>query len=273
MQEQKHRFRTDQSINYFMHQLLAAVKFIHDAGVVHRDIKPSNILISEDGQVKLCDFGLSRECCSPIRRNSTTNVVTQPYRAPELLLEFTEYERPVDMWSVGCIFAELLSNEGKFLFGNWGKESHLSDIIDICGTPREDEIKGILGGKRYIRSLCYRKKAELVDIYPHANAYAIDLLDRLLTFDPDRRITVDEALAHPYFEMFQSDDVETPIKCSQFLCDEQIYNRAPGDGSDLDWIKRLIFDEVVGQETENKYEKPTPSLPPQVYDQQLFRHC
>jgi mitogen-activated protein kinase 1/3 len=252
-----------------MHQLLSAVKFIHDADVVHRDIKPSNILISEDGHVKLCDFGLSRECCSPIRRNSTTNVVTKPYRAPELLLDFPDYERPVDMWSVGCIFAELLSNEDGVFFGKSKTDhAHLNAIIDLCGTPREEEIKGIFGGKRYIRSLCYRKKAELVDIFPNANVLALDLLDKMLTFDPDRRITVDQALAHPYFEMFRGSEEMT--KCPPFLCDEMVYNRPPGDGSDLDWIKRLIFDEVMGPIDLEKCDKS----PTQIYvDAQLFRHC
>jgi mitogen-activated protein kinase 1/3 len=269
MRKQPERFSTDQEINYFMYQLLSSVKFMHDADVVHRDIKPSNILVSEDGHVKMCDFGLSRECFSPVRKNSTTNVVTKPYRAPELLLQYSAYSKPIDMWSVGCVFAELLSNEHGLLFGKASSgQAQLSAIIDFCGTPREEEIKGISAAIRFIRSLTPRKKADLTDIFPNASLQALDLLDRLLTFDPDARITVDQALRHPYFELFHDNTEEDISKCAPFLCDEMIYNRSAGDGSDFDWIKRLIYEEVMA--FENSSEK---SLPLPLYDQQLFRHC
>jgi len=249
LRDQRYRYSTDQQINYFLHQLLSAVKFLHDADIVHRDIKPSNILLCETGTVKLCDFGLSRESFKFTRRNSTTNVVTKPYRAPELLLDYELYSKPVDMWSVGCVFAELLSNESGLLFGRPKNDhAHLNAIVDLCGTPNHDEIKGVCGGVKYIRSLDMRDKADLRDVFPNASDCALDLLAGLLMFDPDQRITVDEALNHPYFDMF---DKEEPTKCNKFQCDDMLYNRAPGDGSDLDWMKRMIYDEVVGYDSNN----------------------
>lgn len=170
------------------------------------------------------------------------------------------------MWSIGCVFAELLSSKNNLLFGKKIDDvrAHLNEIIDFCGTPSGEEVKGVCGGKRYIQSLYHRKKANLCDIFPNANGWALDLLCRLLTFDPDKRITVNEALAHPYFDMYRGGEEEQQAKVIKFQCDEMLYNRAPGDGSDLDWMKRLMYDELVDFEQ----ERTTSSM----YDRQLFRH-
>ncbi|KAL0484885.1 mitogen-activated protein kinase erkA [Acrasis kona] len=247
LRDQRYRYSTEQQTNYFLHQLLGAIKFLHDSDIVHRDIKPSNILLCETGVVKLCDFGLSRESFKNTRRNSTTNVVTKPYRAPELLLDYELYSKPVDMWSVGCVFAELLNNESGLLFGRpKNDQAHLNAIVDLCGTPNHDEIKGVCGGVKYIRSLDSRDKADLTNVFPNVSDCALDLLEKLLRFDPDQRITVDQALAHPYFEMF--DVEEGAPKSNKFQCDDMLYNRVPADGSDLDWMKRMIYDEVISYE-------------------------
>jgi cell division cycle 2-like protein len=127
-------------IKTIMLQLLSAIDFLHSNWIVHRDLKTSNLLMNNRGQVKVADFGLARSFGSPLGR-MTQLVVTLWYRAPELLLGETKYNIAIDMWSIGCIFAELLNNDP--LFKGRGEMDQLAKIIALLGTPDESRWPGL----------------------------------------------------------------------------------------------------------------------------------
>jgi p38 MAP kinase len=126
-----------QFIQYFLYQILRGLKYVHSAGVVHRDLKPSNILVNENCDLKICDFGLAR-----IQDPQMTGYVsTRYYRAPEIMLTWQKYDVEVDIWSAGCIFAEML--EGKPLFPGKDHVNQFSIITELLGTPPDDVIQTI----------------------------------------------------------------------------------------------------------------------------------
>lgn len=137
-------------------------------------------------------------CSDPL---SPEYVATRWYRAPEVMLTFKEYTRAIDMWSVGCVLAEMLS--GKPLFPGRDYHHQLSIILDVLGTPSLDDFYAISShrSREYIRALPFRKKKAFAALFPTANPLAIDLLEQLLTFSPKNRIDVEGALAHPYLEV------------------------------------------------------------------------
>ncbi|KAL9654717.1 hypothetical protein ABK040_008514 [Willaertia magna] len=235
---------TDQNIQYFLYHLLKGLKAIHSANVLHRDIKPSNILINSDMEVKYCDFGLSRGIESDVNpKMSTTYVATRWYRSPELLLMWEQAGKSLDIWSLGCIFAEMLDKppKRKVLFPGKNYLNQLDLILDVCGTPTNDEeIRGCAKAKKYMKTLSKKPKRNLMELFPHANPLAIDLLDKMLEFDPLKRITVDEALKHSYLESMvededdEEDDENVPL--FTFNCD----NEMP-----IDQIKQLLYDEII----------------------------
>ena len=143
-------------------------------------------------------FKCSPPCSDP---SSPEYVATRWYRAPEVMLTFKEYTRAIDMWSVGCVLAEMLS--GKPLFPGRDYHHQLSIILDVLGTPSLDDFYAISShrSREYIRALPFRKKKAFASLFPTANPLAIDLLEQLLTFSPKNRIDVEGALAHPYLEV------------------------------------------------------------------------
>ncbi|MBA0616994.1 hypothetical protein Godav_026474 [Gossypium davidsonii] len=182
---------------YFIFQLLRGLKYLHSANILHRDLKPGNLLVNANCDLKICDFGLARTS----RGNEqfmTEYVVTRWYRAPELLLCCDNYGTSIDVWSVGCIFAEILGR--KPIFPGTECLSQLKLIIDVLGSQQEADLQFIDNPKarRYIKSLPYSRGTHLSHLYPQADPLAIDLLQRMLVFDPSKRITVTEALLHPY---------------------------------------------------------------------------
>ncbi|KAJ5729037.1 uncharacterized protein N7483_003545 [Penicillium malachiteum] len=180
-----------QFIQYFLYQILRGLKYVHSAGVVHRDLKPSNILINENCDLKICDFGLAR-----IQDPQMTGYVsTRYYRAPEIMLTWQKYDVEVDIWSAGCIFAEML--EGKPLFP--GKDH------TICS---ENTL-------RFVKSLPKRERVPLANKFRNADADAVDLLERMLVFDPKKRIRAGEALAHEYLAPYH-DPTDEPVAQEKF---------------------------------------------------------
>ncbi|KXS12663.1 mitogen-activated protein kinase HOG1 [Gonapodya prolifera JEL478] len=193
-----------QFIQYFLYQILRGLKYIHSAGVVHRDLKPSNILVNENCDLKICDFGLARVTESQM----TGYVSTRYYRAPEIMLTWQKYDEAVDIWSAGCILAEMI--EGKPLFPGKDHVHQFSIITELLGTPPADVIQtiGSENTLRFVQSLPRRTKIPFPQRFAHADPLAVDLLERMLVFDPRKRIKAAEALAHPFLAPYHDPDDE-----------------------------------------------------------------
>lgn len=206
---------------YVLYQSLKALKYLHSGELIHRDMKPSNILLNADCHVKIIDFGLARSVAE-IKQDDqnalTEYVATRWYRAPEILLGSPKYTKAVDMWSMGCILGELLG--GAPMFPGENTMHQLEKILTVIGFPKKAEISSIKSkfAKSMLDSLEVRKRVKLEHLYPKAPKDAIDLLTKLLTFDPAKRLTASQALAHPYLKQFHNDHDEPtlrePIKIS-----------------------------------------------------------
>ncbi|KAK8853210.1 hypothetical protein IAR55_003912 [Kwoniella newhampshirensis] len=206
-------------IQYFLYQLLRGMKYIHTANVIHRDLKPGNLLVNSDCELKICDFGLARgfrPVTGEIDQNEemklTEYVATRWYRAPEVMLSNRRYTTAIDVWSIGCILAELLG--GKPIFKGKDYVDQLNLILEVLGTPDNETLAKVGSEKAcaYIKTLPHYDKQEYSDLLPNADPEAIDLLSQLLTFDPAVRINVIAALAHPYLASYhdESDEPSCP---------------------------------------------------------------
>ena len=207
---------------FVMYQLLKALKFIHSAGIVHRDLKPSNILINSDACIKICDFGLARSVMSLTGKDiiMTDYVATRWYRAPEVLLGSTKYNSQADMWSVGCIFGELLNGKPMFrkpMFPGTSTLNQLNKILEITGKPNKEDILSIQSEltQNMLENINNIKQKNLKSLFPKATAIELDLLGRLLQFNPNKRINVLEALEHPYVADFHEQYAESEIECEK----------------------------------------------------------
>jgi len=185
-------------VKYIMKQILEGLYQMHSSGVMHRDIKAANLLLGKDSVVKIADFGLATDFFR--RHEFSTNVVTLWYRAPELLLGMTKYGPKVDVWSAGCIFVELLEKLSPFPGKTETQQMEL--IFKLCGTPNEHTWPGVSKLPEY-KKLSETGKGRYLnkidDIYGHWNPKALDLLKKMLTPDPEKRISATDALDHDYF--------------------------------------------------------------------------
>ncbi|KAH8078311.1 kinase-like domain-containing protein [Filobasidium floriforme] len=237
---------SDDHCQYFIYQTIRGLKALHTADVLHRDLKPSNLLLNANCDLKICDFGLARSTAQPnldVGANAymTEYVATRWYRAPEVMLSFKEYTKAIDMWSVGCILAEMIN--GRPLFPGRDYHHQLSLILDVLGTPMMDDFQEITSSrsKDYLRALPFRTKRDFRSLCPKASPTAIDFLERCLTFSPSKRITVQEALAHPYLEPYHDDQDEPsadPLPPHFFDFDnapEQLSRSA---------LKQMIYNEI-----------------------------
>jgi len=188
-------------VRLLFYQLLRGLKYLHSANILHRDLKPRNLLINSNCDLKICDFGLARANLHNLHFKSAAMsdyVTTRWFRAPELLLSWKKYTKAVDMWSVGCILAELLFR--KPLFMGDSTEEQLKKIIEVLGTPTEAEVKNFPRQKSrdFIYGLGETKGKGVGHLSPEVDPEALDLLEKLLKFDPHKRLTVEEALMHPF---------------------------------------------------------------------------
>ena len=190
---------------------------MHSAGVLHRDLKPSNLLINATCDLKIGDFGLAR-ISTEANNFMTEYVVTRWYRAPELLLSCDTYDGAIDVWSVGCILGELLAR--KPILPGKDYIDQLKLILRTLGTPTDDELEFISASKAksYIKALPWAPQPNMLKMFPGANPEAVDLLQKMLQFDPRRRISVDEALAHPWLKELH-DVAEEPIAKAPYKFD------------------------------------------------------
>eukprot|EP00922_Rhytidocystis_sp_ex-Travisia-forbesii_P060333 GHVS01089438.1.p1 GENE.GHVS01089438.1~~GHVS01089438.1.p1 ORF type:complete len:459 (+),score=53.65 GHVS01089438.1:334-1710(+) len=264
-------FLSELHIKTLLYNLLVGVKYVHSSGIFHRDLKPANCLVNQDCTVKICDFGLARTVDIPedrnpklptsprdhdqaqeligvphtknLKRQLTGHVVTRWYRAPELILLQENYTDAIDIWSIGCIFAELLnmmkenipyhSDRGPlfpgsscfplspdqkhatdYKFHTRGNRDQLNMIFNILGTPSEDDVESLEkeDAKRYIRIFHPREGINLQHRFPAASSQSIDLLQKMLVFNPTRRVSIEDALSHPLFKDIRNIAMESTAK-------------------------------------------------------------
>ncbi|WVO14693.1 hypothetical protein L204_102331 [Cryptococcus depauperatus] len=187
------------TVKSFTYQLLQGIAFCHDHRVLHRDLKPQNLLINRRGELKIGDFGLARAFGVPVNTFSN-EVVTLWYRAPDVLLGSRTYSTSIDIWSVGCIFAEMIT--GYPLFRGRDNADQLVQIMKIVGTPSDATIAQIKLNSPEIQikaPLAKHSKQPFHSIVPRAPRDAINLLEHLLQFEPTRRHDAHQAMTHPYF--------------------------------------------------------------------------
>ncbi|SCO74767.1 mitogen-activated protein kinase 1, putative [Plasmodium vivax] len=204
---------------YIIYQLLRALKYIHSGMLLHRDIKPSNILLNSECHIKVGDFGLARSISTDLSENKipvlTDYVATRWYRAPEILLGSTNYTEGVDMWSLGCIMGELLL--GRPLFRGNSTMNQLEKIIQVIGKPTKKDMDDIKSPftDTIISSFVNIKRKNFSEIFAKASVEAVDLLKRLLQFNPTKRISAEDALRHKYVEQFHS-IIDEPV-CKRII--------------------------------------------------------
>ena len=232
---------------FIIYQILKALKYIHSAGIIHRDLKPSNILINSDVNIKICDFGLARslalgkEGSLPVL---TDYVATRWYRAPEILLGSTKYSKAADVWSIGCILGELLV--GKALFPGTSTLNQLNKVLEITGKPSKDDIIALQSdlANTMLETIPSIKTKNLKNMFKNGSANAIDLLGKMLQFNPSKRITIDEALQHPFVEAFHQKEKET-------VCDKII--KIPMDDNTKYSVKEYrqrLYDDILKRKKE-----------------------
>lgn len=234
---------TKEHYQFFLYQLLRALKYIHTANVYHRDLKPKNILANANCKLKICDFGLARVAFSdtPTTVFWTDYVATRWYRAPELCGSFySKYTPAIDIWSIGCIFAEVLT--GKPLFPGKNVVHQLDLMTDMLGTPSLDTISRVRNEKarRYLTSMRKKQPVPFAQKFSNADPLALRLLERLLAFDPKDRPTAEEALADPYFKGLAK--VEREPSCQPITKMEFEFERRRVTKEE---IRELIFREIL----------------------------
>jgi mitogen-activated protein kinase 15 len=232
---------------YVMYQNLKALKFIHSSDIIHRDLKPSNIFIDSECHIKVGDFGLARSVANTKDGSSpvlTDYVATRWYRAPEILLGSTKYSKAVDIWSLGCIFAELLT--GKPLFPGTSTLNQLNKVLEVTGKPNSEDIESIQSNlaSTMLESMPAIKTKSFKSLFPNASPKALDLLQKMLQFNPNKRITVEEALEHPYVAFFHHPEEE-------IVCDRII--KIPMDDNHKYTVKEYrqkLYDDILKRKRE-----------------------
>jgi len=247
-------------MSYLLYQMLCGIKHLHSAGIIHRDLKPSNIVVKSDCTLKILDFGLARTAGTGFMM--TPYVVTRYYRAPEVILGMG-YKENVDIWSVGCIMAELI--RAGVMFPGSDHIDQWNKIIEQLGTPSQEFMKRLQPTVRnYVENRPKYSGYNFEKLFPDVlfppdstdhqglrSTYARDLLSKMLVVDPEKRISVDEALLHPYINVWYD---ESEVNGST----PGAYNHAVDEKEHtVEQWKELIYNEVMEYESR---EKPNSSM-------------
>ncbi|KAH0790406.1 cyclin-dependent kinase 2 [Histomonas meleagridis] len=182
----------------YAYQLLSGLSYLHSKGVTHRNIKPSSILLDANGYLKIRDFSWARFASPQV---STPDFAAPYYRPPEIFLGANLYINSVDIWSAGCVLAEMIVRKPLF-FGECNNDI-LHKIFNIIGTPSEETLLTFKQLPRYNDDFPESEPQDLANLLPNADAQIIDLISKMLQIDPSKRITAKDALSHPYFNDFQ----------------------------------------------------------------------
>jgi len=241
---------SNEHIQYFIYQILKGLKYLHSAGVVHSYLKPSNLLVNHNCDIRICDFGGFR------RMNETMNdrerFFSCHYRSPELMTyrENGRYDETFDMWSVGCIFAELLGR--KVFFPGQDYLEQLRSIVQKIGRPSQEDLDQIalpVVARSYIEIVSPDRFLNFQELFPDATSAACDLLDKMLQFNPKKRITVDNALKHEYFKSIYNEsriiECKNPFKFDWWLEMELTETR----------LQQLMWDEIYTFRPELREER------------------
>ncbi|KAH8281840.1 hypothetical protein KR054_003194 [Drosophila jambulina] len=188
-------------VRSYLYQITSAILYCHRRRVLHRDLKPQNLLIDKNGLIKVADFGLGRSFGIPVRIY-THEIVTLWYRAPEVLLGSPRYSCPVDIWSIGCIFAEMATR--KPLFQGDSEIDQLFRMFRILKTPTEDIWPGVTSLPDYKNTFPCWSTNQLTNQLKNLDANGINLIQKMLIYDPVHRISANDILKHPYFDGFES---------------------------------------------------------------------
>ncbi|KAL0714795.1 hypothetical protein Bca4012_021774 [Brassica carinata] len=237
---------TEYHHQFYMYHLLRGLKYIHSANVLHRDLKPANILLNANYELKICDFGIARVASDAM----TEYIGARWYRAPEILLNSSAYTSAIDVWSVGCIFLEMMTRTP--LFPGRDRVDQLRLILELIGSPTEDEIGSLNeSGKQYLRMVPWFDRQSFFVKFPDVPFLAVQLVEKMLKFDPRKRISVEDALADPYFKTMRNISNE-PVCTKLFDFDLEEHPLT------LEQIKELIYHEALDFNPEPLTSNPEP---------------
>jgi mitogen-activated protein kinase 1/3 len=218
---------------WIIYQLCLALKYLHSGNLVHRDIKPENILVDGQCNVKVCDFGLARVCDSQM----SEYVATRWYRAPELLLQYPHYDAKVDMWSVECVLADLIL-KGPFARGRNVYEQ-FKLLVKLLGNPTEEDLEGctIPQARQFMDELPQTQGVRFEELFRQATEEEIDFLKKLLVWNPETRMSAEQALNHAFLE---------PVYDSTEAPDAPPFDRFEFEGQDLtpESLRYLLWAEI-----------------------------
>ncbi|VDM94852.1 unnamed protein product [Thelazia callipaeda] len=244
----------NKNLSYFTYQMIVAIKYMHRSGIIHRDLKPSNIVVNDKCVLKILDFGLARKIETGERM--TVYVVTRYYRAPEVILGLP-YDEKVDVWAIGCILAEMINR--KILFPGTDRLDQWNKIVQVLGTPTKEFVSKLEHHTRNFVKRDHINPIPFEEIFPDdsfigsydaapqlCGVMARDLLFKMLQIDPEKRISIDEAVRHPYVNLWFTDaEWNLPIPENRYDSNNDVIER-----SIPSW-KELLFKEVKLYEKEH----------------------